>query len=214
MTDHQAEELDALIVQNLHNVDTAAHRLLHFIQPLVAKSLNEIAEKWAKKNKWTGDFDWWESELRLAPAAWGTGDQNVASFYLAGGPDDDLEYNLEEDVFWLTRFCRKGRGSLGIRWYNGDGLDCTHAKWKKFVQTQSKIVEAISKSGFTPEDTGWFYLDVPIDATTLSQSIREGSVEDALAPFKGALDRLLGARPQFDLLIKAAKAEFPTSPHV
>jgi len=68
MATSDMEDLDALVVNNLDKLEVATHRLFHEIEPRIRKLINEIAEGWAKKNNWLGEFDWWFKELWIAPA--------------------------------------------------------------------------------------------------------------------------------------------------
>ena len=92
-----------------------------------------MAAKWARANKWDGEFKWWvdDEEFWVAPKSWKSGDGQLAAFYLDGEGNDTLAYEAEEDLFWLTRLCQKGRGGIGLRWWYQDGLGATASKMEK-----------------------------------------------------------------------------------
>ena len=208
MPTNKMEELDALVIRNLDNLDAAAHRLFHEIEPRVRKVINEITEKWAKANNWSGEFDWWEKELWIAPTNWQTDDGWLGRFFLDGGPEEEFKDLPEEDVFWLTRLCQKGRGVLGFRWHHSDGLGATNSKWKRFIRNQAACVGAIGKKGFVPEDSGLFFTEIKVDASKLADAVQEGNFESALQPLQAALDKLGATKSQFDTLLKRAEKEF------
>lgn len=203
-----SDTLDSLIILNLRDLEAASHRLLQEIQPRIAKAIDETVADWARKNKWNGQFGWKEDVLWLAPQGWSSeadpSNAYKARFYLDGGVNDKFDWNPTEDVYWLTRLCRLGKGRLGFRWYFGTGLT-TKPKWKKILQEDIGRVESIGANGFEPEDSGYFFLEVKIDPEQLNSGIIEGSFDSALKPFAIALEKLLEVKPIFDELMKSAK---------
>src|ERR1700674_4931248 len=152
MSSEAMNELDALIVSNIGDLDAAAHRLWVEIQPHVAREMNKMAEEWVNKNDWRGVFDWFGSGLWVAPPEWESQEDGwCGKFYLDGGEDDSFgknDFEAEEDIFWLTRFCHKSRGQLGFRWYYDDGLAMRPGRWRAFLRANPEIKEAIAKNGF------------------------------------------------------------------
>ena len=208
MATEKMEEWDAVIVRNLDQLNSAANRLSFEIEPRIKKVIDEIAEKWAKTNAWSGEFDWWKGNLWFAPDNWKSDEEWLGQFHLDGGPDDEFASVPDEDVFWLTRLCQKGRGVLGFRWWYGDGLGTTKNKWKKFIRDHADCVEAIGKQGFVVEDSGLFFTEVKVDAEKLADAIQEDSIETVLQPLHDALDQILAAKSQFDTLIARAQKNF------
>jgi hypothetical protein len=62
------DELDALIIRNLGDLDLAVHRLESEIGDRVGKKIDAIAEAWHSEHGWEGKFSWNdEDDLWLAP---------------------------------------------------------------------------------------------------------------------------------------------------
>lgn len=207
------DDLDALIVQNLRDLDAAAKRLWFDVQPHIAKTINTIASNWAKKNKWIGAYDWWEEEhgegeLWVAPPQWKLKDDKLA-FYLDCGPDDEYgdSENPSEDFFWLTRLCNAGTGLVCIRWYSFQGLNAKKPDWKKFVKS---YIAKIKNVGFSYEDKTALFSSAPIiiSSDQLAKAIVDDTLEQALGPLRTALDNLIRAEPVFDDMIREARKEF------
>jgi hypothetical protein len=174
----------------------------------MCKVINEVTERWAKQNKWVGEFDWWDEELWIAPLDWGrSADEWLCRFFLDGGAGDEWRDVPEEDSFWLTRLCQKGRGVLGFRWWYSEGLGATKSAWRKFIRDQIKYVEAIGRRGFVVEDSGLFFVELKVDANKLADAIQEENFETAFKPLQAVLDQLVAAKPQFDALLNVAKKE-------
>lgn len=74
MSSQATNELDALIVSNLGDLDAAAHRLWFEIHSQVASEMDKLAKDWVAKNEWKGDFNWFESGLWVAPPDWESGE--------------------------------------------------------------------------------------------------------------------------------------------
>lgn len=205
------DDLDALIVQNLRDLDAAVKRLDFEIQPRVAKTINGIASNWAKQNKWIGGYDWWEEEdgdgeLWVAPPEWRS-ENNKPGFYLDCGQGDNYGDNPSEDCFWLTRFCRSGNGLICLRWYDFQNLNAKKPEWKKFIKS---YVTKIERVGFSYEDRTALFSSAPIivNAEELARSIVDDTLDQAFKPFHKALDNLIAAKPAFDEMIRAARKEF------
>jgi len=56
--------------------------------------------------------------------------------------------------------------------------------------------------------SGCFFLPVEIPSGDLATGIINDTLENSLAPFQLALDRLIEARPRFDALLETAKRTF------
>lgn len=198
----EVEDLDALIIHNLDNLDAAASRLYDVIHQRIGAKINETVAGWANNNKWTGEFDWWKKELWVAPPDWKSKDGWIGKFFL-----DELKGSPEEkDVFWLTELCKKGKGELGFRFYcqlQDGGLGLKKSDWNKLLREHENVVEAISKTGLVPENSGMFFTQVRADSDLLAEAIKDDSFDTALAPFRSALDRILAAREHFEVLLNA-----------
>jgi hypothetical protein len=190
MSSENTNDLDALIIRNLADLDAAVHRLVFEIQPQVEKEINDLGEKWAAKNGWQGVFGWYDDALWVAPPNWDSGEDGWrGKFFLDGGDGDtfgEKRWEPEEDMFWLTRLCRKGRGQMGFRWYFDKGLAITPSRWKAFLRANPIFKESIAREGFVAEDKGWFFLKFEVDPDKLATSIQEGDVQAAFQPMQAA----------------------------
>jgi hypothetical protein len=218
MSAEKLDDLDALIIRNLGDLDAASCHLMHKIQPRVEKAIDKFAENWASKHKWKGEFDFSEEGVWIAPPDWQTEEKDwLGTFWLDVGPNDSWDDKPGEDSFWLTRLCQKGRGVLGFRWYREGGIPTTEAKWKKFVRESGNtdtptgkkgFVYEIGAKGFACEDSGLFFTDFKIDADKLITAMQDDDFETALEPMQDALDRLAKAKPEFDKMFVPAKKMF------
>ncbi len=204
------DDLDALIVRNLRDLDAACKRLEFEIQPRIAKTMNTIVSSWAEQNNWMGRYDWWgEGELWIAPRDWKP--KEAPAFYLDLGPGDDEGETPQYDYFWLTRLCgSSGNGLICLRWYDFQNLNAKKLEWKKFIKS---YVTKIQQTGFSYEDQTALFASAPIiiDAEELAKSIVDDTLDQALKPFQKALDNLMAAKPAFDEMIRAARKEFGSS---
>lgn len=206
------DEMDALIIKNLGDLDFAAQRLQYHIQTRVGKEIDDIVDEWVEKHGWEGEFEYrHDKDIRLAPKDWkspsGTEAEAVGfgHFELNAGAGDDWDQQ-QNDYFWLTRLCKARGGMIGFRWCRDEGIDATKRKWKDFAQ---QWADRIRKMGFIIEESGLFFIPVQIDATVLAGAmIGDTSFEVALRPLSDALDRLLTAKPEFDAMLKSAKKTF------
>ncbi len=209
MSSEATNELDALIVSNLGDLDAAAHRLWHEIQPHVASEMDKLAKEWVAKNQWKGICDWSESGLWVAPPNWESDEDGwLGKFHLLYGEGDtggDPTFKPEEDIFWLTRLCHKSRGQLGFRWCYDGGLAMRPARWKAFLRANPKITEDIAKKGFAVESTGYCFKTFEVDSEILAASIKTGDIQDALTPMQKVLDLLAESKSEFDDMLKLAK---------
>jgi predicted RNase H-like HicB family nuclease len=205
--------MDALIVRHLSDIDTAAKRLSYSLEAQVGKAIDGIVEAWAEKNGWNGTFEWDQNELSVVPPEWkyrengADEDSRSAWFYLYAGQGDDFDSTNDLDYFWLTRLCGSGRGELGFWWeYEKGSIAPKGRKWKQFVRP---YIERARETGFTyDEESGLFFIPVRVEPEFLAQAIENESIEDALQPIEMALEACIAAKPVFDEILDAARAQF------
>jgi hypothetical protein len=210
------DELDALIVRNLDDLDAAAKRLELDIEKRVGKVIDQIAETWARKQGWEGKFDFDLTTLWVAPAEWRSiegkaeADAFLGFFELWTGFADDFDTNHENDYFWLTRLCGAGRGKIGFRWSYGRSLGATKPRWKRFLQEHREHLNQVRKTAFAYEEgSGLFFMPIRVEVEALAAAIIDNTIDEALKPFCIGLDRLLTAKPGFDALRQSAKEVLP-----
>jgi hypothetical protein len=108
-----SDDLNALIIRNLHDLDAAVNRLYHDISDTIGRTIDEMAEKWAAAHTWDGMFHWKDNyDLWLSPSDWRASKDDPTSclvffqFYVGDG--DSFDWKPNEDMFWLTRLCQAG----------------------------------------------------------------------------------------------------------
>ena len=196
-------------MRNLRDLDFAAKHLSYEIQPRIGRAIDEVTDSWMKKNRWHGKCSWHEKGLAVGPLDWTSNvddEEKWFCFFELGAGQGDF-WGVEHDYFWLTRFCGAGTGTLCFRWQYGKALGANKTKWRKFIQPH---VEHIRKTGFEyEEESGLFFIPVRVEAEILAAAIEEDNIEEALEPFlRTTLDRLLSAKPEFDVMLDSAKKHF------
>jgi hypothetical protein len=206
MSSEAMNELDALILSNIGDLEAAAHRLFFGIQSHVARQMDSLAKEWVAKNKWKGSFDWDEKGMWVAPPDWQLSEDGwLGKYHLFYGDEDSGGYLAKEDLFWLTRACHKGRGQLGFRWTFDTGLGMKPGQWKAFLKSNQKLTVDLAARGFVPENTGYFFRAFEVDSEKLAASMKSGDIMDALAPMRNALDLLAESKSDFDKILKIAR---------
>lgn len=194
-------DLDALIVEHLADID-AASKQLDVINRELFGVMGTIAFNWAKKNGWIGEFEYFEDGLWLAPPDWRVPGSSKAAnevrawFDIELGAGDTGNLEPEEDYFLTTRLCQVGLGQVGFR-FKQDIIK--KGAWNKTFKDQAST---LSKTAFIADTTLSFFLPIRLDAVQLAQALRDKAPEDAMSPFKEALETLNTAKPQFDAIIK------------
>ncbi|MBD2745798.1 hypothetical protein IC232_03715 [Microvirga sp. BT688] len=208
-----SNQMDALIVRHLSDIDAAARRLSYELEAKVGKAIDVLIEEWAEKSGWEGSFSWDQVDLYFYPKEWEYTEEGsdepsqYGYFYLYSGPGDNFDDNAQVDYFWLTRLCGAGRGELAFWWeYEKGTVAPKGKKWKQFV---NPYIERLKAAGFNyHEDDGIFYRPVRVDAESLAKAVENESIEDALKPIEAALEACLAAQPIFDEILTAAKSHF------
>jgi hypothetical protein len=144
-----------LIIRNLRLFEDATKLLYFEVEPKIFGEIDRISERWADHHKWDGAFDWWNSELWLAPRNWmvaGSDAKWFAWFELSMRRGDDEGETEKSDYWYLTRLCGVGANAIGFKWYeDGDvlGTRGNRIKWKAFVRER---VQPFEKLGFEFEE--------------------------------------------------------------
>jgi hypothetical protein len=197
-------DLDALIANNLADLDAAVRRVWFTLQPAVAEAMDEIINQSRERANWDGEGDWNESGSWLAPFDWKklgdiSGDAYKCQFGLEAGSGDTMGELDGEDAFWLTRLLGIGDGRLGFWWRRND---VGKKAWRKLVGEQSDLITALRAKGFEYQEiSGSFCLPVKIDQAALVAALKEETPVEAMEPLKTALQKLIDAKPDFDALL-------------
>jgi hypothetical protein len=133
-----------------------------------------------------------------------------AYFSFNGGPDDDLKTDekMTNDFFKLTRLCQARNGKFGFQWRSEHYTEGKRALWRNFIR--DRVEEVIRETGFDHERDGTFFLPVKLDAESVANAIEQDAIEDALGPFRAALEKLHQSEPAFTRILEAAKLHFKT----
>ena len=197
-------EVDALIVENLADLDAAVKHLTR-IEGEVFSAIDKLVTRWAKDNGWKSNFNYLEEEAWIAHSSWiskdGEDDEFQARLWLDVGIGDTQEGEPNEDWYYLTRLCGAGVGQIGFR-FSQEILKAS--KYKKMVKDVARLAQA---TAFTAEEKGSFYMPIKLDITTLAAAIRNEAIGDALGPVRQALDNVASAKPAFDKIIATLTTE-------
>jgi hypothetical protein len=205
------EDIEALIVRNILDVERAYDILWNDITPKVGKEIDNIIENWAHEN------DWWYSEEEfdehvpaIAPNAWRSSnsddgeDKFVASFYA----DSNDVGNDDPSWSWLTQLCGQGSAPYGFRWVcDFVELGTKKKEWKAFL-SKNNATAALKGLGFEYQDkSGTFFLPFIIDKEALAVAIKDNNIEDALEPVRAALKIIIESWVVFDGFIREFKKQ-------
>ena len=207
------EQLDALIVHHIGDLDAASKRLEYVIQPMVAEKINDTVEKWLVAQGWSGKSKWFpEGEVLMTPPQWrGAGaaastDDDLAFFHLYAAYGDGFAKEKGFDYFWSTRLCKQGEGALGFRFERGKGLEIKKKLWKHLSAEHANKGSARALGFDYEEGDGTFFKPLVIDKEALAKAIEEDDFDEALTPLIDALNALREAVSVFQPLINTAKA--------
>jgi hypothetical protein len=210
------QEMDALIVRHIDDLEAATKRLKESIQVEVGAAIDKIIKKWAEENKWFAKLGFNESGAWVAEESWRmpdteqSADKFFGSFYIHvndAGITKDGNWNSE---FWLTQLCGCGPGAAGFRWsYASKEIGATKGDWKRFLR-EKDFPQKLAKFGFDYEEKfGDFFIRFStINNQTLATAIEGENIEDALEPVRAALKTIEKAFPQFNDLLQSARKHF------
>jgi hypothetical protein len=203
--------IDALIVRNLKDIESASNIIDDEIQKNVGKAIGDIVAEWSREKDWfSEDENLDDGEPTLAPKNWKVPDSSekdefFARFYIVAINAQNEE--AWENEFWLTPLCNLGVGKVGICWRCAhNNFNSTKGGWKKFLEGR---ISNIQKRGFNYiQKSGTFFLPFIIDQEALAVAIEGDNIEDALGPLREALAVIEKAKPDFDTLIDDARKHF------
>jgi hypothetical protein len=211
-------EIDALLIRNLDQIEQALHRLHFSLEPEIFRILDETVRKSTVRKGWDGEFDWnGEGSFWFWPKRWKTVVKSKVAhlgYFELNSEHQDDNLDIAEipprNQFALSRLCQvNGNGSLGFRWQSEHFSQSGKLlAWRKFVQANADSIT--SKTKFRLEDKrGSFFLPIKIEAEILATALENDVIEDALQPFRDALDEVIRSAAVFDSLIKKAMAHPP-----
>jgi hypothetical protein len=132
------QEMDALIVRHLKDIESASSRLQKEIQKNVGKVIDDVIESWSQARDWILERNFDEASTWIAPKNWRVPDTPQArnEFYCWFGTDTQ-NGERGENVFWLTQLCGLGVCPLGLRWTCEYGkLGLGKGAWKTLLESR------------------------------------------------------------------------------
>ncbi|HYI39158.1 MAG TPA: hypothetical protein VE053_02445 [Allosphingosinicella sp.] len=195
----EANELDALIVGNIGDLEAALGRIETKIDP----KLN--AEAWTVLKHSLHDADYYFDDGDSPDDAW-----FVPRSWLDEEGDSDPWFQLTACdgsalETWLACYAapRSEREAIGIQWYNNS---LYVRDYKAILVAHQEELHQIELAGFR-RDGNNIYLPISFDSAKLAEGFREGSLTEALAPITSAAEALEKARSSFQRLRDAMVAK-------
>jgi hypothetical protein len=209
-----AQDMDALIVRHLTDIESASKRIKDDIENNVWKALDDIVEPWLGEVQFlTYKAYYGSNEYSIyAPNNWRIPDSDDKDKFFGSFWIDAFDYAKNEigwnNEFWLPQLCGLGVGPTGICWgADYSNFNMTKSGWKTFLVPH---VSRIREHGFNyVQKEGTFFLPFTVDSEALAVAIEGNNIEDALlGPLSKALQVIKKAKPDFDSLIEDAKKHF------
>lgn len=199
----ETEELDALLVHSIGDLEAAMTRVNTTIDPELWKQVSSRLNADAPALGWTVVMD--EEHVDwLAPTDWITTveDDPDSSFWFRfvslPGPSE-----ADDSGDWTDLAAFVGGSAHG----NHMGLLLQQdvlkpAKWKKHLRTQGELLDELREGGFSTNlEQGAVAHEVRISPEALSQAFGSEDFDAALEPLGTALKAAAALRPIFDRLI-------------
>lgn len=201
-------DLNRLLVDNLRDVDQAAHYVEEELQREVADVIDNIVSAFLKKEKWHGESKFDSDGIWIAPKDWlQPGEQVGGNYKCQFTVDQSQEQTTDTDKFWLTQLLGLGTRTWGLRWgkiWERNTTSQMRNAWRRSVGQQSNLIAKLRATGFVYEERqGSFFFPILIKQNELAQAMGEESPEMALDPFSKALETCLSAKAEFDSLLAA-----------
>lgn len=202
------EGLDALLVDNVADIEAAVAYIKGTIDPLLWQGAAEVLEKESRPWGRIGNFDPdGKDSLWIMPPDWvtdpsrGVKIREDAWFSLIvseAGPD-------ESETALANFLAVGGRGNGMVLSFQQEMLK--GQKWKAVLARQEDAVQAIRDGGFMVEmREGLLEIPVLLKAEELSRALSEEDVSSALGPLRDAVARAIALKPRFDEIVAAARA--------
>lgn len=213
MDSHTEKQAMALILKNIalfedatnftHNLD---QRIFEEVDKLVKATISE----W---HDWEGVFNFYDDECifttsnNLAKSehvdSKSFDNNSTANYWLACYDDEDNNYFISGLFLEKSGMCFK----FGINYHHEEFPFRGKREWKKFALEQNNNFPMISQNGFEFDNNdGRWYLPIEkLDISTVIECYEQDCLEDALEPFRKALEVIKHTPPYFEKIINAAK---------
>ncbi len=194
-----ANELDALIVTNISDLEAAIHRVSEKIDPRVNSEAWEILQRALSHADYHFEGDDDLDDAWFAPRAWLDKEGDSDPWFALNARDGSA---LET---WLACYVAPGteREAIGIQWYYNN----LYARdYNAILESHLNELQLIEQAGFHRDDKS-IYLPISFDSAEFAEGFRQGDLTEALAPVAAAAEALEQARPSFQRLRDAMIAK-------
>lgn len=195
-------EVDALIVRNIADLEAALERIEDSIDPKLFKEAWETLKGALGEKEWFFADDENPDEAWFAPRSWILTDED-------GDEDADPWFKLipaggKKFRSWATHFVsansEQEKFSIRWRWYNFYKRD-----YDAVAVEQADSIDVIVQSGFC-QDGRELYAPITFDRGAVAQGLAEDHLREALMPITIAAETLRSAMPGFEKLRAALLA--------
>jgi hypothetical protein len=200
-------ELDALIVKHIVDIEGAQRRLTGVLDQTLLREANAAIARRADKISWFHEFDANTETLLIGPEQFiqrdGTGGVTWQPWLELGPIDADGELL---HVSHLAEFLDLPGGSTrkGLS-FRQDALGKT--KWRALLRESAEAIEGLRALGFeVNERQGTISLPLSFDAVLLQKGLLEDDLEPVMSPIETAFDKAVEALPYFQLLATAIRS--------
>lgn len=195
--------VSAAIVRHIEELEVALRHCANVLDPALGKAAGKLIARKKKAFGWAGEVDEVLDPVSwFAPREWRIADDNF-DLYVNFEGTDCIDGKSPET--WVGQFL--GFAGSGMRMSFGTNA-LGWAKWKALLREQADVIGELASKGFRcdPRD-GLLFLPVQIDKLALVAGFEEEDLGPALAPIETAMERIRGAKPLFDRLVKAIRAK-------
>lgn len=194
----EQNELNALISENIADLESALTRADLVIDPCVNKAAWEALQRGLSDEDYhfaDGDDP---DDAWFAPRTWLDRDKDSDPFFRLTADDSD-------NRTWLASYTasKTDREAIGIQWYH----DNLYVKdYKQILEAHTDDLRDIERAGFR-RDGNRIYLPIQFDSKKIAEGLRNEDLAEAMEPVVRAAKALLNAREAFQHLRDAMVAK-------
>jgi hypothetical protein len=191
-------ELDALIVEHIADLEEAHRRIENVIDPRLLDEASSVLKKKADANGWVHELDR-NNVISVAPEKWiergaNGGIEHWFSWFAL--LSEDTADDLEHDSHLADFLALEGGSTRKVLAFKQNPL--AKRKWRALLESQTEALEDLRIVGFeVDEREGTIEWPVRLDPAKLQQGFREDDLDAALAPVEVAIDKAIEALPPF-----------------
>lgn len=191
-------ELNALIVDNLADLEAATRQIEEVIEPMVKAELLRLAAEFLEAHPdWGGDADD-AGALWLAPEVWRDADGGEGE-YLCYYELRAVQGRDAADRFWLSALTDTGSGRVGLHVVSDRIGDVPLGR---LFAADAELVQRLQAHVFIYDVARGraLYLPLTLDRDQLAADLRVDSLNAAFEPVRHALDAAATAAPLLEPL--------------